>query len=181
MGIKDFSLDIPKQGHIMAVRYERRKKFAIFSEGIYQKQLWEGFNSDDALYTHVAISSGGPHLVNVMPPKAKLIDIHRVYTGVYVKFLRFKGLDFDNPIRYKIACMYNAIASNLKYDWRGALHFIIPRIKQSNDRPFCSEVSCIAYQMQYPYFLNCIKSAECMPAHFLNKAFFETVWEGFIE
>ena len=175
-----FTLDIPKIGHVLAVRYERKKKFNIFSEGIYQKQLWELFKKEDALYTHVAILSGGPHLVNVTPPKARLVDLVKTYGGSYVKFLRFKGKDFDTPIRYKIACLYNAFASNMRYDWRGIIHFIFPRIKQMDDRPFCSEVCLKTYQMFYPDFLSNLYSSDCMPAHFVANDDFEIVFEGYI-
>ena len=179
MGVK-FTLDIPRIGHILAVRYDR-KKFNIFSEGIYQKQIWELFKKEDALYTHVAISSGGPHIVNVTPPKARLVGLVKTYKGSYVKLLRFKGKDFDNHIRYKIACMYNAFASNLKYDWWGIIHFIIPRIKQMDDKPFCSEVCLKTYQMFYPDFLSGLYPSDCLPAHFVASKEFDTVWEGIVK
>ena len=178
--MKDFDLTIPKMGHVMAVRYERPKKFEIFSEGIFQKQLWEGFKVDEAVYTHVAISSGGPHLVNIAPPKAKLIDLLKVYHGKYVKFLRYKGEDFDNHKRYKIACIYNAIASNMGYDYSGILYFLFPRIKQMVSRFFCSEATAEAYKMFYPDFIPELKSYEVMPAHFLASKDFMTVWQGYI-
>ncbi len=179
MGVK-FDLNIPKMGHILAVRYERPKKFDIFSEGIFQKQLWKGFTFEEAIYTHVAISSGGPHLVNVMPPKAKLINLTEHYKGTYVKFLKYKGDNFDNYIRYKIACLYNALAANLRYDWWGVLHFLIPRIKQMDSRFFCSEVCSQAYKMFYPDFLKELDNADIMPANFLANKEFEVVWEGYL-
>ena len=174
---KDFDLDIPKIGHVLAVRYERNKKFDVFSEGIYQKQLWNGYNSDHALFCHVAISSGGPHLVNITPPRARLRNIQKVYKGRYVKFLKYNGADFEYK-RKKIALIYNAIAANLPYDWRGALAFIIPWMKQLPTRFFCSEACYTAYKMFYSDFRK--KPEDCMPAYFVDSPDFEVVWEGFI-
>jgi len=177
MGI-DF-LDIPKIGYIIATRYEHKKKFNFFSEGIYQRQLWADFDNDDALYTHVAISSGGPDLVNVMPPKAKWIKLGKVYGGTYIKILKYKRKDFDVK-RYKVAVLYNALASNLRYDWFGVLGFIIPGLKQVASRVFCSEACCEAYQRVYPEFFKYGNSAKCMPAFFVNKNDFDIVWEGYV-
>ena len=175
------NLDQLRIGYIIAVRYERKKNFNFFSEGIYQRQLWEGYNSDDALFTHVAISSGRPYLVNVTPPKAKWVeDIIKVYSGCYIKVLKYKGENYDKHLRYKIACFYNAIASNLKYDWFGVISFIIPKIQQIKGRPFCSEACCEAYQKFYPMFFDGKNSSKCMPCYFLNKKGFEIVWEGFV-
>lgn len=174
----EFTLDIPRIGYIIAVRYERQKKFNIFGEGIFQKQLWAGFDDQDALYVHAAISSGEDYLVNVMPPRAKLVSLTKVYGGHYIKILKYNGENYDNLVRYKIGCIYNAIASNLGYDWWGIFNFLLPRIKQAKQRFFCSEACATAYQIFYPTIFGGVPPEKIMPAHFVRD--FDLVWEGVI-
>ena len=169
------SLDKFKIGHVMAVKYER---FNLFSEAIYRKQKAMEFSEEHSRYTHVAILSGGPYCVNIMPPRARFIEIPKVYKGAYVKLLRYKGNDFDNHIRYKIGCFYNAIAANLRYDWLGVLSFVIPGMGNFKSRPFCSEAATQAYQHFYPTMFNNTPPYKICPAHFVWYKDFEVYWEG---
>ena len=173
-----FNLSIPRIGYVVAVKYERKYKFNLVCESIYRSQLKKGFNKDEAAYVHVAISSGGQHMVNIIPPRTTLIDIRKKYNGCYVKILKYDGIDFDNKNRYKIACLYNALASNLRYDIRGVISFILPFIKQLDSTFFCSEACCTAFQMIYPSFLGPIDPSKCLPAHFVKTL--DLVWEGYI-
>lgn len=177
----EFKLELLRIGYVIAFRYDRQKKFDLISDGIFQRQLWQGFNSDDACFTHVAISSGDNYLVNVTPPKAKLIKLLDAYKGSYIKILKYKGLDFERLVRYKVGCIYNAIASNLRYDWMGVLSFVLPAIKQIKSRPFCSEACAQAFKIFYPDIFCDAPPSKVMPAHFLDPSFFpsfEVVWEG---
>ncbi len=176
---QEFSLDIPKIGYVMVVRYDN---YNFISDTIYKQQKKRGFPEVASRYVHVAISSGGPHAVNIMPPRSRLIDITKVYKGKYVRFLKYKDKDeeFDKKNRYKIAVLYNALCSNKKYDYTGVLSFIAGWIKQFSDRPFCSEGVTEAYQMIYPHLFYGKEPSFAMPADFLNEIWFDTVWEGYI-
>jgi len=170
------NLDLFKIGHVMAVKYER---FNLFSEAIYRRQKLHGFSDEESRYTHVAVLSGGQYAVNIMPPKARFVDITKVYKGKYVKLLRYNAPDFDNHLRYKIGCWYNALASNLRYDYLGIASFLIPGLGQIQGRPFCSEATTQAYQHFYPYLFGGIESHKIYPAHFVWAAGdFKVHWEG---
>lgn len=174
-----FNLDIPKQGHIIAFKYE---KFNLFGEAIYRQQLKVGFKKDEARYTHVEISSGGPYSMRIMPPQARLIkDLHIRYKGCYVKFLRYRDKDFDKNVRYKISSIHNGLAANLRYDWLGVLAFIIPGMGNFKGRPFCSEAVVEAYQIFYPYLFGALPPSGVYPANFVADKEFEVYWKGQIE
>ena len=173
-----FSIDLLRIGYVIAVKYDRKKKFNLISDGIFQRQLWQGFNSDDACFTHVAISSGDNYLVNVSPPKAKLVKFMDEFKGKYIKILKYSGTDFERLVRYKVGCIYNAIASNLGYDWMGVLSFILPAIKQVKSKPFCSEACAQAFKVFYPFIFGGIEPSKVMPANFLDPESFDVVWEG---
>ena len=174
--MQKFNLDIPKIGYIVAVK---KMKNGFIANSIVKSQLKKGFNKDDSSYVHIAMSSGGPHMVNIIPPRSKLIDMQKKYKGSYIKILKYKGKDFDTKNRYKITCMYNALASNLKYDVKGAISFVLPWIKHSKRDYFCSEACTKAFQMVYPDFLSGMNPARSFPAHFVREL--ELVWEGTVE
>lgn len=174
----NFRIDLLRIGYVIAVKYDRKKHFDLVSDWIFQRQLWQGFNSDDACFTHVAISSGENYLVNVSPPKAKLVKFLDEFKGEYVKILKCSGMDFERLIRYKVGCVYNAIASNLGYDWLGVLSFVFPFIKQIKGKPFCSEACSQAFKVFYPDIFMGLPPSKIMPANFLDKDSFDIVWEG---
>ena len=149
----------------------------IFGNGIVAKQIAAGFSTEDAQFTHIEVSGGENHSVNISPPISKLIDITKQHKGRYVRLVRYKGYNDDGK-RYKVA-YFSASLCNKGYDIPGILSFLFKWIKHNNRLYFCSEGVLWALQMCFPGILG-IKPEECMPARFLG-AEFEIVWEGAIE
>ena len=176
MSTKIFNSSIPKCGYILATRYDR---FNLFSEAIYRRQLID-YIEEDARFTHVAILSGQYRCVNIMPPKAKLIDISKVYRGHYIKILKYNGEDYDNHLRYLIGCLYNALSANLRFDWLGAAGFIFPGLPNLRKRYFCSEAVAQAYQIFYPNAFNYAPPEKVMPAMIVSNSDFTIHYEGYI-
>ena len=174
--MKKFNLDIPRIGYVVAVKKDRK---GFISNMIYKSQRKAGFNEDDSSYIHVAMSSGGPHMVNIIPPRSKLINLQKKYKGSYIKILRLDSKSYEEKKRYKVALFYNALASNLKYDVKGAISFVFSWVKHSKRDYFCSEACTKAFQMIYPDFLKGIKPAKSFPAHFVRDL--DLVWEGYIK
>lgn len=56
-----------------------------------------------------------------------------------------------------------AAQANAKYDWLGIAGFVIPAIKDSSDRWFCSELCCAA--LQQAGMLQGINSGRVSPKH----------------
>lgn len=171
----EFSLDLFKMGNVIAYKHEGKGKFG---RAIVRKQLAEGFVENDAQYSHVEISLGEQHSINVAPPKAKFIEITKKHAGRYIRLLEYRH-DIDNK-RFKVAALYAALCSNQSYDISGVLSFMFKWIKQNNRLFFCSEACATAYQMVYkdpmPFFGE--KPSSIYPAHFFLPSFFCTKWEG---
>ena len=173
--MSEFSLDLLKMGNVIAYKNEGK---GIFGKAIVRKQLAKGYSKEDAQYTHVEISLGEQHSINVAPPKAKFIEITKKHAGRYIKILEYKH-DHDNK-RYKVAALYAALCSNQAYDIAGILSFIFKWFKQNNRLFFCSEAVTTAYQMVYsdpiPFYGE-FPSA-IYPADFFLPYFFNVKWQG---
>ena len=152
---------------------------SLFSKGIVSKQLLAGFNEESAQFTHVEISGGEYHAVNISPPLSKLVKINEAHKGRFVRVVRYKNEEYEKALRYKVA-YFSATLCNKGYDIKGILAFLWKWVKQDNRLYFCSEGALWALKMVFPDALG-VKPEECMPAHFTFIDRFETVWEGTID
>ena len=170
-----FDLDIPKMGYVIIYKSGDGK----FGQLIVKEQLKRGFDKEHAEFTHVEVSGGGRHSINIAPPKSKLVDITKVHKGRYIKILRYKNDDYEDKGRYKVA-YFSASLCNTGYDIRGVMRFAIKWLGHSNRLWFCSEGVTHSLQMVYPEAMG-KKPEQVMPAHFSRSKQFETVFEGIIE
>ena len=166
-------LEIFKMGYFILYHSDN----SLFSKAIVKRQQLAGFNSHDAQVTHVEVSGGERHSINISPPISKLVDITKAHKGRYAYLVRYRGYSDDGK-RYKVA-YFSASLCNKGYDIRGILAFLFRWIKQCNRLYFCSEGALWALQMVFPGVLS-ITPDKCMPAHFFRGEF-EVMWEGKIE
>jgi hypothetical protein len=152
----------------------------IFGNAIVKRQLVEGFNKEDAQFTHIEISGGEIHSVNISPPVSKLIEITKVHKGEYCRLVKYRNSDYENGLRYKVA-YFSATLCNKGYDVQGIFAFLFKWIKQNNRLFFCSEGAAYSLQKVFPDALAGKIPDTVMPADFTNPFFFEMVWEGIIE
>lgn len=172
----DFNVDIFRMGYIIA--YMNRGDW--IGNMIVNRQVKEGFDSNCSQITHIEISGGGIHSINVSPPRARLVEITKVHRGRYAYLLRYKNDDYEKRGRYKVA-YFSATLNNQGYDIPGILSFLSKWIKQNNRLWFCSEGALWALQTVYSEAMDYLPPEYCMPAHFLsNTKHFEVVWNGYI-
>jgi hypothetical protein len=167
-------LDAAKMGYFLV--YKGNKD--IFGRGIKAEQIKRGFTPEQAEYSHVEVSGGGPRSVRVNPGTIRPIDIRKEYAGRYVKIVRYVGYPEVGAQRHKVAYC-SATLCNLKYDFWGVLRFKIPWLMSFSGKWFCSEAALWSLQQEFPGALG-IKPVDCMPAHFLLPEYFDLVWEGVI-
>jgi len=153
-------LDLLKIGYFIHFRSEG----GFFGNSIEREQR-KNFSPEDAKYTHVGVSLGGQHMIEVAPPHTKAIDIEKKHTGRWIRVTRFKGPQYAIK-RYKVA-IWSATLNNLKYDWLGIIKFRLKFLFHRKRKFF------------YPTALY-KEPHEWMPADTLSKEFFETVYEGFV-
>ena len=175
--IGPFDLNIPKMGFFIAYKH----RGGVIGDLIRAKQLDLGYSEEDAQYTHVEVSYGGQFAVDVAPPKTCVTDIRTHHGGQYLKIVAYNGYPCDpySPIhhkQYKVAA-WAGTACNLKYDFLGVATFVLRFLRQSKNRFFCSENALWALQKEFPEAVG-IKPDKFPPAGFLNKEFFNVVWEG---
>ncbi len=151
----------------------------IFGDNIVKQQIAFGFSKEDSQYTHVEVSGGEVHSINIAPPTSKLVEINKAHKGEYACLVKFKNSDYEDRLRYKVA-YFSATLCNRGYDFQGIFAFLFKWIKQNNRLWFCSEGAAWALQLVFPNALG-KTSDKCMPADFLNPLYFEVVWEGVIE
>lgn len=166
-----FDLDLFKMGYFILYRNDG----SLFGNAIAKRQLVAGIPADNAGYTHIEVSGGEKHSINISPPVSKLIDITKTHKGRHIRLVKFKGYNEDGK-RYKVA-YFSATLCNKSYDFAGILAFVFKWVKQSNRLYFCSEGVAWAFSMVFPDVLG-KKPEEIMPGHFLNPNHFEIIWEG---
>ena len=173
MSYPEFSLDLLKMGYVLRYKNDGGK----FGNIIVKKQLAEGFSPEDACYSHVEISGGEEHTVNISPPKAKHINILEVQKGREIQILRYDNEDFTNGKRYKVA-YFSALLANKGYDFGGLGAFMFKWIKQSNRFYFCSEGCAWSFQKVFSNIFGNKTSDKIYPADFNPKYNFVEVWKG---
>lgn len=163
-----------KMGYILAYKGDG----GFFSNQIVKQQKNRGLPEFDSQVTHIEVSGGCEHSVNISPPFSKLINITKRHAGRYVFVLRYKNKDYDKKGRYKVA-YFSATLCNMGYDIAGVLRFLFKWIKQFNRLFFCSEGATWALQMEYPDVFGGREPYEIMPADFMNREF-EITQEGYV-
>lgn len=156
-----------------------RSDGSLFNNAIVKRQLAAGFSPHDAQVTHVEISGGEVHSINISPPISKLINIAEVHKGRYAYVVRYKNQAYEDALRYKVA-YFSATLCNKGYDISGILAFLFKWIKQNNRLYFCSEGALWALQMGCKENILGINPDKCMPANFFADIF-EQVWQGIIK
>ena len=151
----------------------------LFGDAIVRKQLASGFNKEDAQYTHVEVSGGENHSVDIAPPTSKLVNIEEAHKGEYAKLVRYKDKNYEDRLRYKVA-YFSATLCNRGYDFQGILSFLFRWVHQNNRMYFCSEGAAWALTKVFPGVMG-KEPDKCMPADFFNSYLFEIMWEGKIE
>lgn len=169
--MKNLDFNTPKMGYFILVRGDN----SFFSRMIKKEQLNRGFTPEQAQYTHVGVSGGGPWIVDVKPPKTKVNNLGETYYNRYIRIVKLKYADYEAHKRFKIA-FWAATLCNLRYDWLGVLKFKLSFIWSDAGRYFCSENACHAISQEYPGFP--VNAERCMPANFTDEKLFTTVWEG---
>jgi len=153
-----------------------KNKGGLFGDAIVKRQLVSGFSPEDAQFTHIEVSGGEIHSVDISPPISKLVKITEDHKGEYCRVVRYKNDTYEQALRYKVA-YFSATLCNKGYDIPGIFAFIFKWIKQNNRLYFCSEGAAWALQMCFPNAIGKIPD-KCMPADFLTPLYFEKVWEG---
>ena len=168
-------LDKFKMGYIILYKNDG----SLFGNLIAKRQLVAGFSPHDAQVTHVEISGGEKHAINISPPISKLIDITKMHKGRYVYLLKYKNELYEKALRYKVA-YFSASLCNKGYDIPGILSFLFKWIKHNNRLYFCSEGCAWSFSIVFPKIFGDLTSDKIMPAHFFNSELFDRVWEGII-
>lgn len=150
---------------------------SLFGNAIVKRQLAAGFSPEEAQYTHVEVSGGEIHAVNISPPVSKLIVITEAHKGRQACLVRFKNEEYEKALRYKVA-YFSATLCNKGYDVKGILAFIFKWIKQDNRLYFCSEGASWALRMVFLNVFGSLATDKIMPANFLTPLYFDKVWEG---
>jgi len=172
---KPFSLDILKMGDVIQYQNDGSK----FGNAIQKKQINEGFTLDHAQWTHVEISGGGKHSINISPPRSKLVDITKVHKGRYIRVVRYDNEEFKKGLRYKVA-YFSASLCNRGYDFGGIIAFAFKWVRHSNRLYFCSEGCAESFQRVFPKIWKKKTPDKIYPADFNGVNNFQIVWEGII-
>lgn len=173
---KKFNLDIPKIGYFLVFKHEK----GWVGNQIIKVQKKKGIAEEHICFTHIGVSLGGPDMVEVAPPKTKVIDIRKKHKGRYIKIVKYKAENYSIK-RYKVA-IWAATLNNKIYDFFGVLRFKFKWLfRQTKGWFFCSENALYSLSKEYRNPIGKIKLSECMPGDFLNPKYFEVVWSGIIE
>lgn len=169
-------LDKFKMGYFILYRNDG----SMFAKAISIRQQAAGFAPQDACFTHIEVSGGEIHAINISPPFSKLVDITNVHKGRSFRLVRYKNQDYEDRLRYKVA-YFSATLCNKPYDFSGILAFAFKWFSHNNRLYFCSEGASFALQRVFPKAFGGISPDKLMPAHFTDSKQFETVLEGVIE
>lgn len=172
--MKKLNLNVPRMGNIIVFKGDN----SWICRQIKKSQKKLGFTDEDSSYSHVAVSGGGPYIVDVAMPRTKVIDMRKKYKGRYIKVLEYTADDYAIK-RYKIA-FWSSSLNNLGYDFLGVLKFRIGFIFHKANKFFCSENVAWSIQKEYPKLFHGLASHKIMPADFLSFEF-RTIWEGILE
>lgn len=172
-----FNLDIPRAGYVILFKKKDRD---FFANQIKKEQMKRGFTEEQAEYVHCTISCGGQWIVEVAPPRVRIMDMREKYKGRYIKILRYDNARYELEQDRKHIPTWAASQCNKRYDWFGALAFKFKLLWQWASRPFCSENCLYSFKWEFPRFSSLLPE-DCMPAHWFEFNGMKLHWEGIIE
>lgn len=185
--MKDFNLDIPKIGYIVAVKIS--KNDIIFGKLIKNAQQKYGLPKEDCEYTHVMMSMGGNDVINAVFPFIKTSRLTRSYARRYIKIIKPRIMGYE--LHRKNVAVHCASRKGRPYGFLGLFWFLKKKWFGTNIfsffGDFCSEVCGLGLHLEYIEKLG-FEISQIMPRHFsklypadfLNPMYFEVVWEGYI-
>ncbi len=142
---------------------------------IEKEQIKMGFIKEQAQWTHTLGSIGGYHGTEAVWPKSGVVDIQKKYVdrGAKIKVLKYKGENFMERKRYKVA-LWSATKCNLRYGF-----FALPWFKLKNlfklkgqnflarlSYPFCSFKEAWAFYTEGYILIEGMEPQSFCPAHF---------------
>jgi|GEM_PF-1188871 len=190
-----------KSGYIVAVK---RLGKSFFHNQIEKIQSKKGYSREASKYVHIAVIGKNQYIVDVSPPKTKIVSLFEKYPDRYIKILKYKGYEEDEgDIKGHNVAFWAASTCNISYDWIGVIAFKFSWLgkifrKLQEKWLFCSECAIWALQKEFPaigaifdfvspliqkskkkFFgdIN-ISPEKCMPAYFLDNEDFSIIWEG---
>lgn len=109
----------------------------------YQRDV--GFAPEAASQTHIAVSMGGPYIVEATWPRSKYSDLRVDHQGREITFLYLNNEQFRENCRYKYV-VWCATKLNLPYGWKSLFGFywrlLVPfswsNPFEAGKTPFCS-------------------------------------------
>lgn len=166
--------DLFKGGYFILVKHEKG-----WFGNLIKKEQMRFFTEEEAGYTHVMVSMGGEHAVDVKWPRTGVSNIREKFHNRYIKVMKYKEYEETGDRRWKVAALA-ASKCNLPYDWRGVLAFKIKWLFHHNKRLyFCSELAAWALQFVFIRAFNGYSPERLKPADFQNDSF-ECVWQGYV-
>ena len=168
------NLNLYKMGYFLLFKSDNN----WISKQIEKEQLRQGFNKDEACFTHIEVCGGGQYSVSVIAPRTKIVDIRKRHKGRTIRLIRYKNARYEKKGRYKVA-FWAASMCNLKYDFLGILAFRLKWLfKQSKRLFFCSELGLFSLQKEFKTAMGGIAPEHCFPADFARSKDFKIIWEG---
>ena len=149
----------------------------------YQEMM--GFSPGASGQTHIAVSIGGPYIVEATFPKSRVSDLRVDHQGRRLIFLYNKTQIFRDKCRYKFA-LWCATRVNLPYGVFQLAGFYVKLIwpfgksnpLASGNTPVCSYLPAWAMRR---LGLDCwpgVATGDIVPAHYLSSPCFEIVQVG---
>jgi len=175
MAKQAFSLDLLRSGFFILFRHEK----GLFGNLIVKAQKRAGFSNEDSQYTHIAVIGVPPYIIDVVPPRIKIVNVLEKYAGRHARIMCYRNSNYEQT-RVDVA-WWATTHTNLSYDKRGVLNFIFFWIKQRVSHWFCSENGAWALQKKHPKAQGELLPDKTMPAHFFNPKYFSLKWEGVLE
>lgn len=182
----DFNLDIPKIGYFIVYK---KIKGNFYHRLIAIQQIKEGYERNTAEYIHIEPSLGGEWGISAQFPFIRVQNLLKKHKGQYIKIVKPKLRDYEN--KRKNVAIHCISRVNLPYGLLGILWFKLKKVFKNNFLAslgdFCSELC--GFGLYSEYVLNGNKKltdilpkdfSKLYPADFLNKKYFEVVWEGYL-
>jgi len=120
MQFSEVDMDRVKTG--MIVCFESDGSF--ISKRIEAYQRFSGFDVVASKITHVAVSMGGPYIIEATFPKSKTSNLLIDHQGRKLHFLYYRGQAFRDQRRKNMA-LWAATRCNLDYGWPALLGFYL--------------------------------------------------------
>lgn len=173
-----YDLDMIKMG--MIVSFESDDGFINKRIEAYQRFL--GFDVVSSKQTHVAISMGGPYIIEATYPRSRTACILEDYQGRKLTFLYLKDEQYRDDKRKNVT-VWAASRCNLDYGWPSLIGFyinaVIPIFGKNplglKRNPFCSYLVAWAFRRVGYDLWPGIASDLITPAHIYSSDMFEKI------